>query len=92
MSGCDRMTTPLGILGLSFAICFFFIAKLYLSYCFLFLLVVAMLSLSSFIYFALFTILACIVFRVYHAYILDMDLRFSRITYLILICVISTLR
>jgi len=50
MSGCDRMTTLLGILGLSFAICFFFIAKLYLSYYFLFLLVVAMLRLSSFIY------------------------------------------
>jgi hypothetical protein len=50
MSGCDRMATPLGTLGLSFAICFFFyIAKLYLSYCFFFL-VVAMLSLSSFIY------------------------------------------
>jgi hypothetical protein len=62
---------------------FLFIAKLYLSYCF-FLLVVAMLSLSSFIYlfiFTLFTVLACIVFRVYHA--LDMDLRFSPITYLI---------
>ena len=91
MSGCDRMETPLGILGLSFAMCLF-IAKQYLSYCFLFLLVVAMLSLSSFIYFALFTILACIVFHVYHAYILDMDLRFSRITYPILIRVISTLR
>jgi hypothetical protein len=48
--------------------------------------VVAMLNLSSFIYlfiFALFTVLACIVFHVHHAYILDMNLRASRITYLI---------
>jgi len=33
--------------------------------------------------FSLFTVLACVVFHVYHAYILDMNLRSSRITYLI---------
>jgi len=88
MSGCDRMATPLGTLRLSFAICLFFVAKLYLSHCFLSPCCgyVEFIKFYLFIYlfiFALFTVLACIVFHVYHAYILDMNLWSSCITYLI---------
>ena len=91
MSWCDRITTPLGNLGLSFAICLF-IAKQYFSYRFFSFLMV-MLSLSSFICFCSFTALTCIVIHVYHAYILDIDLRPSHITCIIFkIRMISTLR
>jgi hypothetical protein len=52
-----------------------------------------MLSLSSFICFCSFTALTCIVIHVYHAYILDIDLRPSHITRIIFkIRMISTLR
>jgi len=77
MFGCDRMTTPLGTLGLSFANCLF-IVKQYLSYFFF-----PPCCVYQVLFFAFFTILARIVIHVYHAYILDMDLRPSHITHLI---------
>jgi hypothetical protein len=72
MSAWDRMTTPLGTMGLSFVICLF-IAKQYFSYCFLYCHYVVFIKVF-FIFFALFNVLACIVIHVYFAYILDLDL------------------
>ena len=84
------MATPLGTFRSK--LCYlFFIAKQYLSYCFPCCGHVEFIK-FYFYFFALFTVLACIVIHVY-IYILDMDLRPSHITHLIFkICMISTLR
>jgi hypothetical protein len=82
MSGCDRMTTPLGTRT---KLCFFclFIAKNVLR-CFC-CCVVCIYQVLLFIYYLLFiiyyfTILACTIIHVYHAYILDTKMRHSHIT------------
>jgi hypothetical protein len=77
------MTTPLGTLGLSFAI-FLFIVKQYLAYCFFsFSPCCGYVVFIKFYFFTLFTVLACIVIHFYHGYLLDMDRRLSHITHLI---------
>jgi hypothetical protein len=60
MSGCDRMTTTLGILGLSFAI-FIFIAKQYLSYRFFFHCYGYVEFIKFYLFLLFFIVLACIV-------------------------------
>jgi hypothetical protein len=70
MSGCDRMTTPLGTFRTKLLQLVFLLLN---HSCHIVFFIVAMLCLSSFyfLFFAFFTVLACIIIHVYLAYILE---------------------